>query len=319
MYKIIGADHNEYGPSSADEIRQWIAEGRADGRTLVKAEGSNEWKALASFPEFADALGTSPRAAAGPPLAEDYSTLPPDIHQRDYDLDIISCVTRAWGAVTGNLGTMVGGAVVYLVILAALGIAGQNREFVLPVALARICIEGPLMAGVFYFFLRNARGEAVEIGDLFAGFRLCFGTLVLIYVVQGLIMLLAALPGLVVFFMGFIPVMHKQQPTGNQIIAMAVGSILIFLPLVYFSISWMFSLLLAIDKRLTCWQAMETSRKIVGKHWWQLLGLSIVCGLIGFVSALLCCVPILVGIPVSMSAMAFAYEDIFGHRTGPGA
>src|SRR5436853_3509943 len=52
MYKIIGADGREYGPISAEQVRQWIAEGRANAATLATAENMTEWKPLGSFPEF---------------------------------------------------------------------------------------------------------------------------------------------------------------------------------------------------------------------------------------------------------------------------
>jgi hypothetical protein len=52
MYRIIGADGNQYGPISADQLRQWIAEGRANAQTKVLAEGTTEWKPLSEFPEF---------------------------------------------------------------------------------------------------------------------------------------------------------------------------------------------------------------------------------------------------------------------------
>ena len=54
-YKIIGADLIEYGPVSAEQIRQWIAEGRVDAETRLQAEGGGEWKRLAELPEFASA------------------------------------------------------------------------------------------------------------------------------------------------------------------------------------------------------------------------------------------------------------------------
>jgi hypothetical protein len=52
MYRIIGADGREYGPISADQLRQWIAENRANAASRVQAEGSTEWKPLGSIPEF---------------------------------------------------------------------------------------------------------------------------------------------------------------------------------------------------------------------------------------------------------------------------
>ena len=59
MYKIIGADRAEYGPVSAEQIRQWLTEGRADSQTKVRGEGSEEWKPLAEVPEFAAAFPSS--------------------------------------------------------------------------------------------------------------------------------------------------------------------------------------------------------------------------------------------------------------------
>jgi hypothetical protein len=65
MYKIIGADQKQYGPVSADEMRQWIAEGRVNAQTLIQAEGQTDWRPLSSFPEFATAAQPIP---SGTPL-----------------------------------------------------------------------------------------------------------------------------------------------------------------------------------------------------------------------------------------------------------
>ena len=53
MYRIIGADGRPYGPVSAEQLRRWIAEGRANARTQTLAEGAAEWKPLGAVPEFA--------------------------------------------------------------------------------------------------------------------------------------------------------------------------------------------------------------------------------------------------------------------------
>ncbi|MEO8426514.1 MAG: DUF4190 domain-containing protein [Verrucomicrobiota bacterium] len=79
MYKILGVDQKEYGPASADQVRQWIAEGRAAGQTQVQAEGSSEWKPLSEFPEFradlaAKPAAPDPRPTTPPPML---STRPP--------------------------------------------------------------------------------------------------------------------------------------------------------------------------------------------------------------------------------------------------
>lgn len=52
MYRMLGADGREYGPLSADQLRQWISEGRANAETQTRREGDAGWKPLAQFPEF---------------------------------------------------------------------------------------------------------------------------------------------------------------------------------------------------------------------------------------------------------------------------
>ena len=69
MYYLIGADQKEYGPVAADEVRAWIAEGRANGQTLARLEGG-PWKPLSTLPEFAAALGAAPQPAPPVPLAQ---------------------------------------------------------------------------------------------------------------------------------------------------------------------------------------------------------------------------------------------------------
>lgn len=75
MYKIIGADGQQYGPVNLDQMRRWIAENRVRAESLVQAEGSADWKPFNSFPELAAELksapptitpGTPPSAASNP-------------------------------------------------------------------------------------------------------------------------------------------------------------------------------------------------------------------------------------------------------------
>jgi hypothetical protein len=55
LYWIIGGDNKEYGPIPAEQIRGWLAEGRANGKSFVRRDGSNQWMAASSFPEFGQA------------------------------------------------------------------------------------------------------------------------------------------------------------------------------------------------------------------------------------------------------------------------
>ena len=70
MYKIIGADQKEYGPIAAEQLRQWLAEGRVSAQTQVLVEGSTEWTTLGALPEFAAATAGTAPAMPGPAVTE---------------------------------------------------------------------------------------------------------------------------------------------------------------------------------------------------------------------------------------------------------
>lgn len=61
MYKIVGTDQREYGPVTRETILEWIAQGRANAKTIAKFE-DGAWKPLRTFEEFQSALGASAKA-----------------------------------------------------------------------------------------------------------------------------------------------------------------------------------------------------------------------------------------------------------------
>jgi hypothetical protein len=68
MYKIIGSDGREYGPVAAGQLRQWIAEGRANAQTPTLAPGATEWKPLGALPEIAGNFAPPIPPTIRPPL-----------------------------------------------------------------------------------------------------------------------------------------------------------------------------------------------------------------------------------------------------------
>lgn len=69
IYKIIGEDGKEYGPATAEQMRQWVAEGRVEHRTPIFVDGAKDWNFVGLLPEFAGcfAAAVTPPAIA-PPL-----------------------------------------------------------------------------------------------------------------------------------------------------------------------------------------------------------------------------------------------------------
>ncbi len=72
MFKIIGADGQEYGPVDLAQIQEWIRGNRANGQTMAQKGGETDWKPLSSFPELSARF-----AAAPPPLQGSPPPFPP--------------------------------------------------------------------------------------------------------------------------------------------------------------------------------------------------------------------------------------------------
>jgi uncharacterized membrane protein len=320
MYKIIGADKKEYGPISADIIRQWIAEGRVNANTQARVEGSEQWLPLSAFADFANALGistTPPTFSAGAqaPLAEPIE----QVLARDYQLDIGACISKAWNLMSANMGMIIGGVLIYFAIELGIGVLGMIPLIGPVFSLGNLVIVGPLEAGVFYLLLNVIRRQPANAGDVFEGFRRCFGQLFLGKLVSGLLAGLCMIPAVIVAaFVLFVPMAlhHQQQPTPAQIIIVVAAFLVCMIPTVVLQINWIFTLPLIIDRRMSFWPAMQASWKMVTKHWWQIFGLFILVALLNVVGMILCCVGLLFTIPVGFGALMYAYETIFSAR-GP--
>jgi hypothetical protein len=324
MYTIIGGDQKEYGPVTADDVRQWVAESRLNEKSLVKAESDAEFRELGKFPEFADAFAPKAPASGVPPV----SAGPAGgsiISDRDYELDLGGCFSRGWELVKNNMGLLFVGTLVYLLIEGAIGAVAQIPIIGAVASIANFIIAGPLMGGVFYLFLLAIRGEPAEIGDIFSGFRRAFAQLFLGTLVQGLLIGLCLLPFIVVLIVKIIPLagqlQHLQPGTPpNHETLVALESVMLAclpvllvcsIPVTYLAVCWKFTLPLIVDRQMDFWTAMGTSRKMVNKHWWLVFGLVILISLLNIMGFCLCCVGLLFTIPIGIAALMFAYETIF--------
>jgi len=103
MYKILGADQKEYGPVTAEQVQQWIAERRLNGQSMARLEGTEGWKPLAQFPEFsASFAGLQAAPVTIAPLST-YKPPPPTNNMAITSL-IMGCVSMVCCPVLGVLG-----------------------------------------------------------------------------------------------------------------------------------------------------------------------------------------------------------------------
>lgn len=261
MYKIIGVDGQIYGPVTAEQMRQWITEGRANTNTKVQPEGATEWKTLAEYPEFAPFLGNR-AALPGPGTPVNPDALVEETLAGGVDLSIGDCISRGWELVKADFWPTVGCCALAYIIIASVGI-----------------IAGPVLGGMYFYFLKRLRGQTPTLNDVFAGFTTGFLPLFLCYLVENILIM--------------------------------VGVFLCLIPGIYLAVAWAFAIPLVMDKKLDFWPAMEVSRRVVNKIWWSVFGLVLVEMLLMFLGVLCCLVGVFVAFPVIVAATACAYESIF--------
>jgi hypothetical protein len=185
-YRVIGGDRQEYGPSDAAEIQQWIAEGRLSGGTLARTEPDGMWQPLSRFPEFDQALEDQRRALGGtaaPPLPGPAPAT---------GLNVIECLSRAWQLWTSNFGFLFAASFVVWMI-------GVTLQFMPVVGLLYWPLRGVLYGGLFIVVLRLLRAQEPAVNEVFSGFGSSFTQLALVGLTTSILpwfgMLFCVLPG----------------------------------------------------------------------------------------------------------------------------
>jgi prepilin-type processing-associated H-X9-DG protein len=103
-YTIIGANQKQYSLVTEANIRSWIAEGRLNEQSLIKAEGEAEFRPLADFPEFAETLAARTALEIAPSFLSGEAAAPPNTSR----LAITSLVLGILGLITCGITAVVG-------------------------------------------------------------------------------------------------------------------------------------------------------------------------------------------------------------------
>jgi uncharacterized membrane protein len=185
MYTIIGGDGKEYGPVTLEQVRAWIAAGRANLQTRAKVLGSEEWRTIADIPEL-----TAPGAAGARPVA-----IPAPGARAPVTLDVMSCYARSWALLTASFWQVVGAS--FLVTLAVSVIMWTHAMGTLFLG---ALLNGVLAGGLYHYFLLRIRGQTATVADAFAGFTRAFGPLlvagILVFTFKSIGFLCLLLPGI---------------------------------------------------------------------------------------------------------------------------
>ena len=325
MYTIIGGDGKEYGSVLGEDLRKWIAEGRLNAQSRVKAESDAEWRPLLAFPEFADALAAPAAAPTTPPLLITPSA---GWLERDYNLEIGGCLSRGFELLKSHFGVVFVATLLFALIEGFIVLLGMI-PFIGPLfSLTNLFIAGPLLGGLYYVFIQTIRQQPANAGDVFTGFRRQFIQLFLGKIVSSLLAGLCMIPFAVVWVVlvfGLVATQHgrsSEMHPSDLLALLPIGLpvfLLCLIPTIYLQVRWLFTLPLIIDRQMDFWAAMKASWKMVGKHWWRVFGLVILVGLVNIAGLCLCCVGALFTAPIGYGALMYAYESLFGTRAPPPA
>ena len=219
------------------------------------------------------------------PAAADAKALIQDILARDYTVSIRNCLRRGWALVRSNFWPIVGISALIWVLLAIAQSAGaiitSNHDRTNGSgSILGLLVSGPLMGGLYFYFLQKIRGQPVTIETAFAGFSNRF--------------------------------LHLFLGSFVSFLLTGLGFLCLILPGIYLWVAWTFTLPLIMDKRLDFWSAMELSRKMVNRHWWKLFGFVLILALLYVAGFLVFCLGILIAAPIATASLMYAYEDIFG-------
>ncbi|MDX1910957.1 MAG: hypothetical protein SFV22_05705 [Saprospiraceae bacterium] len=181
---------------------------------------------------------------------------------------------------------------------------------------------GPvLQIGYSQYAYTAVRERKAEFAEFFKGFSK-MGPLVITYILSGLIGLVSALPGLLLWYQAGMldwvmvliedyPFMEDVPPLGEMVDMSLfwLGVLLMFVGAVVISIlfSWALQIVWFFD--VDPMTALGASRKLIARNWGIFILFFIISGLIAASGALLCLVGLLYTAPAMVTAQFFAFAD----------
>lgn len=275
-FKMIGGDGKEYGPVDLGTLQQWARDGRLKADTQVWDSRTGAWQPAGQVAEVAGMFAASappPTASAAVPPTPPGMMLADQILQRGYTVDFGNWYSQGWQFFKANMGFVIGAT--WLTFL----VVGVLSAIPCVGAIASLVLQPPLIGGLWLVLLNRRRGLPATVGQIFDGFKLFFLQSFLANLVMTVFILL--------------------------------GTVCLILPGIYLAVSYVFVLPLVADRRMDFWPAMETSRRVVSKHWFAIFGYGLVTGLISLAGVLACGIGLVFTIPLAFCFFVVAYDAIF--------
>jgi hypothetical protein len=268
---------------------------------------------------------------------------------KDYKFDLGNYIDRGWKMFSANMGGFVSYTFLifflvfaYFVVvfgglffgISLLGGLDQTMSIVGYIVFGMLCLlaymgmifgGGLLVYGYFYVANQIQQAGTYQFSDFFGAFK-HWKQLIAYDVVRFLLLLVAAIPSIA--FLGFsflMPILQGEIHFPDDILNNTLQSklnnfsqinTLLSLPIYYLTTSYALSPFLIMFQGLGYWDAMELSRKIVGKKFFWFLLFYYIVQLIMSLGIIALLIGIVFTIPAGMCMLYAAYHQIVaGNRT----
>lgn len=245
---------------------------------VEESEAEDSLEAQAAVPE-----GDVPEGEAH--LDEQEDELSPDF-------TVGGVMKEAWDKVRGIKGAVwAGSAVMYLILIVIVAggsmilpsseLETETLSSYIPSALFQFITQAlymVFMGGLLFMGIRRVAGDPVSWKMIFHGFSFT-GKIVVVTILQSILI--------------------------------TIGFMLLILPGIYLTVGYAMAIPLIVDRNLSPWEAMETSRKAVHKVWWKVAGIGLLICLLFIVAA----IPLGIGLiwvwPLALVASGVVYYRLF--------
>jgi len=215
----------------------------------------------------------------------------------------VECIKAGWNLIKSQYWLFVGMTLVGMIV-----------GSVVPLGI----LMGPMMCGLYLALFQTRRGQPIEFSLLFKGFDY-FGDSVIATLLHMVPIVLVVAPAYVLYFVGMFTMMgtsQNGQPDPGAMLGFfgifGVVWLVIMVLLIVLSVVFVFAYPLIVDRRLKGLEAVKLSIRAAWANFWRILGMLLLTGLLSVGGLILCYVGIFLVLPISVAAIAAAYEQVFG-------
>lgn len=221
-----------------------------------------------------------------------HGTYPAGRDDETVGLPVIGSLKEAWRQTKGVKGQIWLAILVNVLILLVMDGVISGLAWLIPEGnvniginvIGQTCsavVSTILTAGLIYMGVKRLKGQAISWQDLFSGFGVA-GTIFITWLLS--------------------------------IILIFIGYVLLILPGIYLTVGYCLALPLVVDKKMSPWQALETSRKAIHKVWWRFFALMLLLMLITIIAVIPFGIGLIWVAPMSVVLIGVVYKTIIPDR-----